>query len=167
MKFITDLLAPKQKYADKAFEKKYRAVYAYDLAAGSMIEGPVIQISVEEVANFLQQETPVELPSKKKSGKVKFRFHISSIAVHPRKELYYLLISSERIVLAVDGNGSPLEAMLLDENVLPKPEGIAFLSDNVIAVSSEGDGGTPAIALFDISSKTPPPAPRSPSPPAR
>lgn len=161
------LLTPKQKFADKEFGKNYRAVYAYGLAGEGLIEEPVIQISIEEVVNFLQQETPIELPAKKKSGKVKFNFHIASIDVHPRKELYYLLISSERIVLVVDGAGKPLEAMLLDKKVLPKPEGITFLSDNVIAVSSEGDGVAPAIALFDISLNTPASAPHSPLSPAR
>ncbi len=161
------LLTPKQKFTDKEFGKNYRAVYAYGLAGEGLIEEPVIRISVEEVLNFLQQETEIELPAKKKSGKVKFSFHIASIAVHPQEELYYLLISSERIVLVVDGNGKPLEAMLLNKKVLPKPEGITFLSDGVIAVSSEGDGGTPGIALFNLPLNTPPSAPHSPRSPAR
>lgn len=144
------LLTPKQKYADKDFGKNYRAVYAYDLASDKMIEEPVMQISVEEVLNFLQQESDIDLPSKKKSGKAKFKFHISSIAAHPQNGLYYLLISSERMVLVVDGNGQPTEVILLDEKVLPKPEGITFLSPDKLAISSEGQGAIPAIALFDL-----------------
>lgn len=144
------ILTPKQKYADKDFGKNFRAVYAYDLARDEMIEEPVLQISVEEVLNFLQQESDIELPSKKKSGKAKFKFHISSITIHPLSGLYYLLISSERLVLAVDEKGKPMKAIPLNEKVLPKPEGIAFLDADVMAISSEGQGGTPVIALFNL-----------------
>lgn len=43
-----------------------------------------------------------------------------------------------------------MKAIPLNEKVLPKPEGIAFLDADVMAISSEGQGGTPVIALFNL-----------------
>lgn len=144
------LLAPKRKYTDKAFEKSFRAIYAFDLASEKMMDKPALQISVSEVLALIGQKKDIELFKKEGSGEVKFKFDIASIAAHPEKELYYILVSSEQFVLTVDGQGKPVDAFPLDNHMFPKPEGITFLDGNSLVVSSEGEGSNPVLALFTL-----------------
>jgi hypothetical protein len=144
------LLAPKRKYTDKAFEKSFRAIYAFDLATETMSEKPALQITVPAVLALVQQNKDIELFRKESTGEVKFKFNIASIAAHPEKELYYLLVSSEQFVLTVDGQGNPIDVLPLDHKMFPKPEGITFLDGNTLVISTEGKGVTPVLALFEL-----------------
>lgn len=144
------LLSPKSKYADKDLGKNYRPIYAYDLGKGSMKSEPAFQVSVEEAKKVVQSNAGIQLKNSKKSGGVNFKFDIASIAAHPQKDLYYLLSSSEQFILVVDGNGKPLEALPLDSRVFENPEGITFLDENTMVVSSEGNNGPPTIGVFNL-----------------
>ncbi|MCB0520090.1 MAG: SdiA-regulated domain-containing protein [Saprospiraceae bacterium] len=144
------LLAPRRKYTDKAFEKSFRAIYAFDLATEKMMDKPALQISVSEVLELVERKKDIELFRKGGTGEVKFKFNIASIAAHPEKELYYLLISSEQFLLTVDGQGKPLDVLPLDNQMFPKPEGITFLDAKSLVVSSEGGDTNPVLALFSL-----------------
>lgn len=144
------LIAPKAKYEDNAFGKSTRAVYAYDLKTGKMMDKPVLEIKMESAQAFLAKKEGVELPTKKKSGEVNFRFDISSITVHPQKDLYYILINSAHLVLVTDRQGNTVDALPLDEKQFPQPEGITFLDNGQLVISTEGVKGKSVMGLFNM-----------------
>lgn len=144
------LIAPKAKYEDNAFGKSTRAVYAYDLKTGKMMDKPVLEVNLEAAQGFLAKKEGVELPRRKKSNEVNFRFDISSITVHPQKDLYYILINSAHLVLVTDRQGNTVNALTLDEKQFPQPEGITFLDNGQLVISTEGVKGKSAMGLFKL-----------------
>jgi len=144
------LIAPKAKYEDTAFGKSFRAVYAYDLKTGKMVDKPVLEVNMEAAQVFLSKKEGVELPRKKKSNQVNFQFDISSITVHPQKDLYYILINSAHLVLVTDRQGNTIDALPLDEKQFPQPEGITFLDNGKLVISTEGVKGNSVMGLFNL-----------------
>lgn len=144
------LIAPKAKYEDNAFGKSTRAVYAYDLKTGKMMDKPVLEVKMESATDFLAKKEGVELPHNKKSNKVNFRFDISSITVHPQKDLYYILINSAHLVLVTDRQGNTVDALPLDEKLFPQPEGITFLDNGQMVISTEGVKGKSVMGVFNM-----------------
>lgn len=79
---------------------------------------------------------------------LKLRF--SSVAAHPRTGHFYLLSAVDRTLTVVDRKGGLIDLAVLDAGVLPKPEGITFLPDGELVLSSEGKGRTPVIACYPM-----------------
>ncbi|HNK69711.1 MAG TPA: hypothetical protein PKH36_13380, partial [Flavobacteriales bacterium] len=59
-----------------------------------------------------------------------------------------LLSAVDRTLLVVDRAGKLIALEQLDEELLPKPEGITFLTNGDLVLSSEGKGGTPVIVRY-------------------
>ncbi|HNO04868.1 MAG TPA: SdiA-regulated domain-containing protein, partial [Flavobacteriales bacterium] len=76
------------------------------------------------------------------------KLRYSSVSVHPMTGHYYLLSAVDRTLLVVDRAGKLIALEQLDEELLPKPEGITFLTNGDLVLSSEGKGGTPVIVRY-------------------
>lgn len=66
---------------------------------------------------------------------------MSSVAVDPTSDHYYLLSAVDRSLLVLDRKGAFVALYLLDEKVLPQPEGITFLPSGDMLITSEGKDG--------------------------
>ena len=76
------------------------------------------------------------------------KLRYSSVSVHPMTGQYYLLSAVDRTLLVVDRAGKLIALEQLDEELLPKPEGITFLTNGDLVLSSEGKGGAPVIVRY-------------------
>ena len=76
------------------------------------------------------------------------KLRLSSVAVHPATGHYYLLSAVDRLLLVVDRSARLVALEQLDAGLLPKPEGITFLPNGDLVLSSEGKGSAPVIARY-------------------
>jgi len=127
-----------------------RVLYAFDPHDREHPVAEVLQLSLQKL---MAQATAkgIVIPTKQRDDgrevpALKLRY--SSVAVHPRSGHYYLLSAVDRSLLVVDRAGDLVHLAWLDERLLPKPEGITFLANGDLVLSSEGKGRTPVIACY-------------------
>jgi uncharacterized protein YjiK len=101
-----------------------KAVYGFDLSSNTLSEQPVFTINEKDIEGQLD-------------GKGKFK--PSALAVHPVTGDVYVLSSVAKALAVVDASGSVKEVMNLSEDLYEQPEGLAFLPDGDLLISSEGD----------------------------
>lgn len=106
-----------------------RAIYAYDLASGTLSEGPLLTLDREA----LDRASP---------------FKPSGLAVHPLSGEVYVIsgVLTALVVLAPDGDLRA--AVALPPRLFPQPEGIAFSPDGTLFISNEGGSGSATLLRF-------------------
>ena len=120
------LIACKEDPGSGLDEDDERAVYAFDPATGEMDEEPVYTINLKEVEDLVSDLND---------------FKPSAIAVHPSSGELYLLSASDRAIAILGSDGRLKTVRELSRDVFEQPEGLAFLSDGTLYISSEGQDG--------------------------
>ena len=83
----------------------------------------------------------------------KIKFNPSAIAVHPETNDIYILSTRDTKCMAVFSRDGKLKSFqLIDEDLMPQPEGICFSPEGVLYISSEGKKGEPG-NLFQFDKK--------------
>ena len=132
------LIANKDDSGLKDEKKSSKAVYSFDMALQKLDTSPFLVIKEK---NF---ETMV-------GNKIKF--NPSAIAVHPGTNDIYILSTRDTKCMAVFSRDGKLKSFqLIDENLMPQPEGICFSPEGVLYISSEGKKGEPG-NLFQFDKK--------------
>lgn len=144
------LVSPKDFSKGSPAVRDERVLYGFDPLDPQHRVREVLSLSVEKLIAEARS-AGVELPTRKTEGgrvvsAVKLRW--SSVAVHPFSHLYYFLSAVDRTLLVVDRSGAFVALELLDPELLPKPEGITFLANGDLVLSSEGKGRAPVIARY-------------------
>lgn len=118
----------------------YKAIYAYDLAAGRLSDAPVYLIDVAAFTRSIEEDNRVNdwirtalAPLVDLSG-----FKPSGLAVHPVTQEIYVLSSVRKAIVVLGADGSVTGAATLPEALLNQPEGLAFLPNGDLVLSSEG-----------------------------
>jgi uncharacterized protein YjiK len=127
-----------------------RVVFAWDLEQKALLAEPVLRLSLEHLKRRAETRGH-ELPTKtNKKGKERtvLRLLFSCIAVHPRTGEIYLLSAADHVLLVVDQLGALRDVHLLDEDALPKPEGLTFMPDGNLVLSSEGVEGPARLVVY-------------------
>ncbi len=131
------LLAPKDK--DKT-DKDRRHLFAFDLESKALLEKPLVTMSVNEIvsqARALGLEIPQKVTKKgRQKDALKLRF--SAVAVRPGSHDLVLLSSTEPCLLTLSPDGRVKNLQQLDSRLLPKAEGLLFLSEDELLIASEG-----------------------------
>ncbi len=144
------LIAPKdiEKGAAEVRDKRY--VYAFDPKRNVALPEPVLTLSVDKViAEARSQGVTVPTRTTDNGREVHaLKLRLSSVAVDPRSDQYYLLSAVDRVLLVVDRNGNFVHLHQLDPKLFPKPEGITFLPQGDLLISNEGKGTAPNIVRF-------------------
>lgn len=107
-------------------DEDLKAVYAFDLESRSFVPDPVYTIDTNE----LEDTTPIDS-----------KFKPSDIAVHPVTDEIYLLSATATGIVVLDRAGTVKTAWQLDEDMFEQAEGLTFLPDGTLFVSSEGQDG--------------------------
>ncbi|MCC7503497.1 MAG: SdiA-regulated domain-containing protein [Flavobacteriales bacterium] len=127
-----------------------RILYAFDPKDPAHSCRPVLKLSVDALTRQAEAKgiaVPTRTTDKGRTvSALKLRY--SSVAVHPATGHYYLLSAVDRMLLVVDRAGLLVDLAVLDAELLPKPEGITFLSNGDLVLSSEGKGRVPVIARY-------------------
>lgn len=144
------LISPKGVLKGSPTARDVRRVHAFDLATGEVLPEPVLELSVDEIAMQARRKG-VPLPTKtteKGRAVPALKLRLSSIAVDPITDHYYLLSAVDQVLLVVDRSGALIDLQVLDPKVCPKPEGITFLPGGDMLISTEGVGVPPAILRY-------------------
>ena len=127
-----------------------RVLYAFDPLSATHPVEEVLQLSLQDLmtqAKALGISIPMK-PTDNGREVPALKLRYSSVAVHPRSGHYYLLSAVDRSLLVLDRAGTLMHLAWLDERLLPKPEGITFLANGDLVLSSEGKGRTPVVVRY-------------------
>lgn len=146
------LVAPKDNPKGGPDLRDKREVFAFDPATFTLQMQPVLTFSVKQVLRAAKADG-VDLPART-TGKGKdapaLKFRMSSIAVQPGTGRYFILSAVDQTLLVLDRSGQYISLYLLDPTLLPKPEGLTFLPDGDLLISTEGKSGPARIAQFHL-----------------
>ena len=78
------------------------------------------------------------------------KFRPSGIAVHPQTHDYYMLSAASHQLLVCTVQGKVKSVVKLDKDLLPQAEGICFLPDGTLCLSSEGDGKKGILLVYSV-----------------
>jgi uncharacterized protein YjiK len=132
------LIANKDDSGLKDEKKSTKAVYSFDMASQKLDADPFLVIKEKDFETV--------------SGD-KIKFNPSAIAVHPETNDIYILSTRDTKCMAVFSRDGKLKSFqLIDEDLMPQPEGICFSSGGVLYISSEGKKGEPG-NLFQFDKK--------------
>ena len=144
------LVSPKGVLKGSPTSRDVRLVHGYDPMKERLIAEPVLRLSVEDLAAQARKagfELPMRTTDKGRHVPA-LKLRLSSIAVDPHTGLYYLLSAVDRVLLVLDRSGELVHLHVLNERLSPKPEGITFLPDGDMLISTEGVDRAPAILRF-------------------
>jgi len=144
------LVSPKDNLKGDAGVRDLRQVFAFDPRTHQMLPDPVLTYSVDDILRKAQAsgvKVPIRTtPKGRQIPTIKFR--MASIAVDPRTDNYLLLSAVDQTLLVLDRTGKFVQLYLLDEKLLPKPEGITFLANGDLLIASEGKGTPPRLVRY-------------------
>lgn len=144
------LLAPKDILKGEPRLRDQRSIFAFDPATHKVLPKPVLTYSVEDILRHAEADG-TKLPIRTtKNGKAvdALKLRMSSIAVDPVSDRYFILSAVDRSLLILDRNGAFIALHLLDADLLPKPEGITFLPNGDMLISTEGKVGPPRMVRY-------------------
>ncbi|MBS1943135.1 MAG: hypothetical protein JST38_19905 [Bacteroidetes bacterium] len=144
------LVAPKDNLKGGPDLRDKREVFAFDPITFALQLRPALTFSVKQILRAAKA-AGVDIPLRttdqgKQVPRIKFR--MSSVAVEPATGHYFILSAVDQTLLVLDRNGGYKALYLLDEGLLPKPEGITFLPDGDLLISTEGKESKPRIVRF-------------------
>ena len=119
--------AHRQKVLENA--DKERLIYVFDKkSVGNPTE--YLSIKIEEVRTFIKNNYQIDSVQT-------IHFNPSALAIHPVSKELYVLSAADRMILVYDG-ATLKNVMLLAPEDFYKPEGLDFLSNGDMVISSEG-----------------------------
>lgn len=144
------LVAPKDVLKGDKELRDQRSVFAVDPATRKLLPAPVLTYSVREIIHQAEANG-MKLPMRttKKGKQVDaIKLRMSSIAVDPISDHYFLLSAVDQTLLVLDRKGAFVALHLLDAHLLPKPEGITFLPNGDMLIATEGKKGLPRLVRY-------------------
>ncbi len=144
------LVAPKDVVKGDKGARDKRDVYAFDPATRALLTEPVLSFSV---SSLLQQATTrgmsIPMRSTPKGREVPdIKLRMSSIAVDPVSDHFYILSAVDHALFVVDRKGGLVDLVVLDPRELPKPEGITFMPGGDMIITSEGKDSPPRLVRY-------------------
>jgi len=131
--------------------KRQRAIYALDLGSMEVSEKPVYTISTGEIAVHAQSANAVDDTIRDLVYPFMDldRFKPSALAVHPVTKDVFVLSSVLKVLVVLSSNGNIAAIFELDDRMLEQPEGLAFLPNGDLFISSEGVHRKARLARFN------------------
>jgi uncharacterized protein YjiK len=116
-------------------DKNIKAIYAYDIETGELSSDPIMRIDEDDVEQRL-------------GGDGKINFRPSAVAVHPLSADVYVLSANDKVLTVLDSDGRIARVSHLDGDMFEQPEGLTFLPDGTLFISSEGVKGSAMLYRF-------------------
>ena len=114
-----------------------RAIYAFDLEKMRLEDSPAFLIGIQDVEEALG--VPASSFRRFISPLVDLDgFKPSALAIHPRSGDLFVLSSVLKIIVVLNASGEIVDILALDDDLLEQPEGLAFLPNGDLFISSEG-----------------------------
>ena len=144
------LLSPKSRWKKGEVPKSIRPIFAVDIGSGKLLHEPVFVLNTDDIVRFALQHD-LEIPSKayKEGGeKIDLKFKPASLAVHPVTNDIFVISAVNRVLASFNRAGEVTGVHFLDAETFPKPEGITFLPNSSLVISSEAAKQKPTLAVF-------------------
>jgi hypothetical protein len=115
------------KISRKRYDKdNEKPIFAFDLGTNKFLEEPVLTLDFD----VFRQVAGMKISSKS--------FHISGICIHPLSGYIYMLSNNSKQLLVVNRRGELISLFTLGAKMFRQPEGICFLPNGDMLISSEG-----------------------------
>lgn len=150
---------PKDGESDKAAERAAkrarreaadeRVLWGFDPKTRKLLDEPVLRLSIPRIV--AQAEGNPDLPTrggKKGEPRPDLKLRFSCVAVHPETHEIWMLSSADHLVLAFSRAGDLRLLRALDSKLFPKPEGMTFLPDGSLVLSTEADTGPARVFVY-------------------
>jgi cation:H+ antiporter len=126
------LVAPKDV---RKGEEDVRRVFAFDLSTRTLLPEPILSLSAKRIVAV---------------AGTGLKLHFSAVAVPPQRDEIWLLSAVDRLLVAVSHDGEVIGLHRFGAE-LPKGEGMTFLPDGDVVLSSEGprEGDRAVLLRFD------------------
>lgn len=116
----------------------HRAMYAFDLTTKKFVEEPAYVIDLQTLRSATDDGLLRRILRAALDPVVDVeRFRPSAIDIHPMTGEIYVVSSSAQSILVLDAQGKPRELEVLSKKLFEQPEGLAFLPDGGLLISSE------------------------------
>ena len=142
------LLIACKEYAGKGLDL-YKAIYAFDLREGVLIDDPVYLVKIQSFNDEAETDNAVNerlrnilSPVIDLSG-----FKPSALAIHPITDQIYVLSSVRKAIVVLQQDGDVDSVWSLPESLFEQPEGLTFLSNGDLFISNEEGGRRHATLL--------------------
>lgn len=130
-----------------------RTVFAFDPTTNRLDPAPAFVIRADSVTTEDTVDSTVRALVRPLADLNAFK--PSAIAVHPRTGEIYVISSVRKEIVVLDRAGAVADVWPLSGDLLPQPEGLAFLPDGTLFISSEARGGTAVVLRFDYQPRAP------------
>lgn len=130
--------------------KSERYIYAFDLTKNTLIQEPVYSLNVDILRDKVAGLNLLPTDTNSKGVIKPFNFRPSSLAVHPLTDEIYIISAADFMLVVMDRNGSIVHIKPLDKQVYPKAEGITFLKDGTMIITSEAGGKLPYLNVINF-----------------
>lgn len=138
------LIACKGKASKGKKWKDKKAVYHFDLKTMKLDKKPFFLFDKMSLYTYIERNDIKNLSFKMKK---EMPFNPSGIAV--KDGLYFTIASIGEMIIVTDKMGKIQHAEKINNDILPKPEGITFDAGNRMIIASEGENGNGRIAIFN------------------
>lgn len=145
------LIGCKTKSGQGAEFKDVRSIFAFDLDTKKLSDQPVYEFNVSEIADSVKSRGfNLPIKTKKKTGETleNFKLGISAIAIHPESGKLYMLAAVDYLYMIFDSTGNLKTIKQLPKDLYPQAEGITFLNNGDMVITTEGQDDKARLYLF-------------------
>jgi len=153
----TLLVAPKDRPSGGKHEKDGRSVLVIEPTTGRRLPGRALRTSIDRILSDAEA-AGIPVPTRRtKKGAVKtdLKVKFSSIAVHPVTGELYAVSAIDAGVMVFDRQDRLCAAYFFDEADMPKIEGVTFLPNGDLVISSEGVGSSASLRVYRFRESAP------------
>jgi len=150
------LIAPKETPGKDSGNKNMRFIYGFSLSSDKLIKEPIVRLDLTIIKKFAL-DNKIKVPMKGKKGekqKPDLELKISEIGIHPITGNLFALSGSERILYVFDMKGNIRYLQRLNSDLLRQPEGITFMKNGDMFISSEGKKKPGTLVRFNYKPET-------------
>jgi uncharacterized protein YjiK len=146
------LIAAKNK-ASVQYGKSKRLIYSFDLSAKKLQNKPLFSLNVDHLAEKARS-LGIEQNNLNAKGKQKsFNFRPSSLSIHPLTGELYIISAADHLLLVINLSGEITYMQALDPERFPQAEGLTFLPDGTMIITSEAAQKVPTLQVFRMKMK--------------
>ncbi len=127
------LVAPKSRVTTEE-DSDARPIFAYALATSQLLAAPRLTPTTDALRSFVRSRGI----GKKKAKQDIPRFRPSAISIHPFTSELFVLSGADHILASFDASGRVTALKLLDPKDFPRAEGMTFLPNGDLLLTTEG-----------------------------
>jgi len=128
--------------------KDLRVIYGFDLKKKKLSNKPLFKFRLDDVKDFIESENSRHHNKKNIIDASTVKLRISDICINPVNNKFYILSAVDHLLLVFERSGKINQIIPLDHKLLRQPEGIAFLENGDMLISSEADKKQPILLRF-------------------